>query len=41
MQHRDKIIIHKVISEINVAHDMLGTTTLEEFIKDEKLIKTN
>lgn len=37
MQHRDKIIIHKVISEINVAHDMLGTTTLEEFIKDEKL----
>lgn len=37
MRHRDKIILHKVISEINIAHDMVGTTTLEEFLIDEKL----
>ena len=37
MRHRDEVILHKVISEINIAHDMLGTTTLEEFISDEKL----
>ena len=37
MRHRDEIILRKVISEINIAHDMLGTATLEEFINDEKL----
>lgn len=34
MQHRDEVILHKVISEINIAHDMLGMTTQEEFIND-------
>ena len=37
MRHRDEIILHKVISEIDIAHEMLGTATLEEFINDEKL----
>lgn len=37
MQHRDKIIIQKVISEIDVGIDMLGNTSVEDFIKDEKL----
>lgn len=37
MRHRDETIIYKVISEINVGCEMLGTTSLEEFIKDEKL----
>ena len=37
MQHRDEIILRKVISEINIVHDMLGMTTLEEFVNDEKL----
>lgn len=37
MQHRDKTIINKVISEIDIGCDMLGTSTLEEFVKDEKL----
>ncbi|MCM1057676.1 MAG: DUF86 domain-containing protein [Firmicutes bacterium] len=37
MRHRDEIILRKVISEINIAHEMLGTATLEEFINDEKL----
>lgn len=37
MRHRDEIILHKVISEINIAHDMLGMTTEKEFISDEKL----
>lgn len=37
MQHRDKIIIDKVISEINIGCEMLGTATLEEFLNDEKL----
>lgn len=37
MQHRDKIIITKVISEINIGCNMLGTCTLEEFVSDEKL----
>ena len=37
MQHRDEIIIKKVISEINIGLEMLGETELEEFLKDEKL----
>ena len=37
MRHRDEIILHKVISEIDIAHEMLGKATLEEFVKDEKL----
>ena len=37
MQHRDEIIIKKVISEINIGLEMLGETELEAFLQDEKL----
>ena len=37
MQHRDEIIIKKVISEIEIGLEMLGETSLEEFLVDEKL----
>ena len=37
MQHRDKIVIQKVLSEIKIGLDMLGTASLDEFISDEKL----
>lgn len=37
MQHRDKIIVQKVISEIAIGEEMLGDTVLEDFISDEKL----
>lgn len=37
MQHRDKIILDKVIAEINIGCDMLGSSSLEEFESDEKL----
>ena len=37
MNHRDQIIIEKVISEINIGCEMLGTSALEEFLADEKL----
>lgn len=31
MQHRDKIIIQKVISEIDIGLEILGNITLEAF----------
>lgn len=37
MQHRDETIICKVISEINIGCDMLGTSSLDDFKNDEKL----
>ena len=37
MQHRDIIILKKVLSEIAVAFEMLGKTSMEEFLNDEKL----
>ena len=37
MQHRDEIIIKKVISEIEIGLEILGDTGLEEFLSDEKL----
>ena len=37
MQHRDKIIIQKIISEINVGVQLLGDIALEDFLKDEML----
>ena len=37
MQHRDEIIIKKVISEIEIGLEMLGDTDLEAFLADEKL----
>ena len=37
MQHRDRIVLQKIIQEINIAEDMLGSTSLERFLEDEKL----
>ncbi len=37
MQHRDSIIIKKVLEEITIGIDMLGDTQLEAFLEDEKL----
>lgn len=37
MLHRDKIIIQKIISEIDIGIDMMGRETLDDFLNDEKL----
>lgn len=37
MSHRDKIILQKVINEIIIGEEMLGKTSLEDFLQDEKL----
>ena len=37
MQHRDKVIIDKILSEINIGCDMLNSSSLQEFEDDEKL----
>lgn len=37
MQHRDAIILKKIISEIDVASEMIDGCSLESFLEDEKL----
>ncbi len=37
MQHRDIVIINKVLAEIDIGVELLGTAALEEFSNDEKL----
>lgn len=37
MQRKDFIIIEKIISEINIAFEMLGKNDLKNFLADEKL----
>ncbi|MBQ7674178.1 MAG: DUF86 domain-containing protein [Alphaproteobacteria bacterium] len=37
MQRKDRIILTKILSEIDVAFEMLGDTGLEGFLLDEKL----
>lgn len=37
MQRKDIIIIKKVLSEIDICFQMIGASTLEEFLEDEKL----
>ena len=37
MSRKDKVILQKVISEIDVGTDMLGNASFEEFVSDEKL----
>ena len=37
MSRKDKVILQKVISEIDVGADMLGSASVEEFVSDEKL----
>jgi len=37
MQHRDKVILQKILSEIDVGTQMLGSTALEAFLQNEML----
>ena len=37
MQHRDKIILQKIISEIDIGVEMVGKTGLEDFLNNEML----
>ena len=37
MQRRDKIILQKIISEINKGINFLGTATLEDFLNNEMM----
>ena len=37
MPHKDLIVLKKILSEIKIAFEMLGSTDLETFLKDEKL----
>lgn len=37
MPRRDKIIIQKIISEINISNEMLNSKRLDEFLNDEML----
>lgn len=37
MQHRDKIIIQKILSEIDIGIGMMGKEKLDAFLADEKL----
>ena len=37
MQRKDRIILTKILSEINVAMEMLGDADMEAFLADEKL----
>lgn len=37
MQHRDKIVLQKVISEIDIGTGLLGDATLSEFAENELL----
>lgn len=37
MQHRDYIIILKILSEIDIGTELLGNLTLDQFLADEKI----
>ena len=37
MQRRDKLIVQKILSEIDIAFEMLGDTKQDAFLSDEKL----
>ncbi len=37
MQHRDKITILKIIEEIDIGIELLGTISLEQFLENEML----
>lgn len=37
MQHRDKVIIQKIISEIDIGVEMMGNEKMDVFLADEKL----
>lgn len=35
MQHRDKVILEKIISEIDIAIKIMGARKVSEFLEDE------
>lgn len=37
MQRRDRVVIDKILSEIDIAVEMLGGRDLNEFLADEML----
>ena len=37
MQHRDMIILKKVLAEIEICFEMLGVSSVDDFLSDEKL----
>ena len=37
MQRRDSVILKKILSEIQIAFEMLGDTDLDSFLSDEML----
>ena len=37
MQHRDKVVLQKIISEIDVGMQMLGDNSLAAFLQNEML----
>lgn len=39
MEHRDRIILQKVLSEIGIAQKMMGDCTLEQFKQNEMLMR--
>ena len=39
MEHRDRVILQKVVSEIEVAQKMMGGCSLEQFRQNEMLMR--
>lgn len=37
MQHRDYIVITKIVNEMNIGIELLGSTSLEDFLSNELL----
>ena len=37
MQHRDEIVIRKIVDEMNIGIELLGNTSTEEFLNNELL----
>ena len=37
MQHRDRVVLEKIISEINISDEMISGVSLDDFLSDEKL----
>ena len=39
MERRDRIVLQKVVNEIQIAQEMMGGCTLEQFKKNEMLMR--
>jgi len=39
MEHRDRVILQKVLGEIKIAKEMMGGCTLEQFKQNEMLMR--